>query len=113
MSVRVHWNLHRKCWSVKQGREATTHASRLTLSGCTFVVSACGRERCLRDGHRNVHAFVKGEVSNEESVVRGVRVGYNPWRSPHFTRKDNGEKVEKAGVVFLSEDGQLFARLED
>ena len=46
--VRVYRNLHRDCYSVKQGGIVRCHAENVTLRGCQFIVSKAGQRR-VRD----------------------------------------------------------------
>lgn len=54
--------------SVKVPGERIDYASFVVLTDCEFKVSEAGRQRCLREGVRNVHAWVVGV---EETRVRG------------------------------------------
>ena len=57
--VRVYRNLHKNCFSVKQGGLVRCHADHVTLEDCKFIVSKAGQERVRDEGRKNVHAFVE------------------------------------------------------
>ena len=75
--VEVYRNLHKQCWSVRQGT-VKFHSDHLYLRDAQFKVSAAGRERVLREKRKNVHAVVKGFVA---APVGGewIDVTYNPY----------------------------------
>jgi hypothetical protein len=64
----VYFNLHRACWSLMLRGKVTGHASALHVDQPTFVVREGGRQRVLREGRKNVHAFVVGDVSMATGV---------------------------------------------
>lgn len=89
--VDAYWNLHRKCYSVRspKTRRVLGHSHRLVLGDVTFRVSEAGRQRVLREGRKNVHAFVRGTVLDdwpERHPISGRRaLTYNPYDGPDFT----------------------------
>ena len=120
--VRIYWNLHRRCWSIKSVGEPVRHRPYLAVTDARFRVWEGGRKRVLRERKKNVHAFVEGKVLNDEKSIESlpnllVQVGYNPYRKPeepgHFYRKDNEERVDKATLVVLTREGRVFADLGD
>lgn len=123
--VDVYFNLHRKVWSLRNratGR-VERHA-RLVIfpHGARFIVGQAGRARVMHTGHKNVHAYVRGEsyaaadyADNWMDTDALTRVAYNPARAGHFTRTDTGERVDSASaVVMIAEGGKpprVFALL--
>lgn len=122
--VDVYFNLHRKVWSLKgraQGR-ILAHARRLAFDNPTqFIVHPAGRERVLRERHKNVHAFVRGvprildDLESDPSLEGMVAVGYNPYAAGHFVRRDDASPIRTAQrVVMLAPDNappQVWALL--
>ena len=118
--VRVYWNLHKKCYSVqdcKTGR-VVTHMKGFTLADAKFVVRQGGRQRVLREGKKNVHAFVTGRISLNNGVAtifKGAeKVTYNPYKNDTFVFKDTGEPVTEAHVISVfTKDGRpaVYARM--
>jgi len=93
--VEVYRNLHKKCWSVRQGGKVKVHTSYICLQDVNFVVQPAGREKVLREQKKNVHAFVKGYLISHKTINDGWRglsiawtmdvVTYNPYKHPYFT----------------------------
>ncbi len=89
MRVECYFNLHKHVFSVRalegpdKGR-VILHASNVLLKDVSFVVQKAGREKVLRTGQKNVHAFVRGTLvmhDNElevQSFNEGEPVYYNP-----------------------------------
>ena len=79
MRVEVYFNLHKYIWSVrscKTGR-VILHTDKVHIDNPTFVVRKAGRERVLREGRKNVHAFVRGDITvfNDFDYIK---VGFDP-----------------------------------
>lgn len=113
--VKVYRNLNRKCWSVLgKGNKLLLHADALVLQDCTFVVQEGGRQRVVREGRKNVHAFAQGEIapmaSHQEFRPNLKRVIYNPYKSPTFIWEHNKqESVTESKCVLLNNDGKMYA----
>jgi len=106
----AHWNRHKRMWSVKDGRGPVTHVGEAYLRDCTFVVQPGGRARCLREGVRNVHAYVRGEPCGRFGPAGGgwARVRYDPFVSPDFMLRDR--PIRHAHLVWLAPDGGCYVR---
>ena len=90
----------------------------------TFPVSESGRQRVIREGSKNVHAFVDGTLIEKfplRSMAAGVtgsriapganvRVTYDPYTMPHMIRTDCVEFVHAASLVAITPAG-VFAKL--
>lgn len=101
MRVKLYWNLHKDCFSVmdaKTGRVAF-HADTVALRDVKANVQAGGRARAVREGKRNVHAFLVGELVDAVAREGGRVVRYNPFRAGFF-HGDSGELVEAAAYVY-------------
>lgn len=85
----------------------TTYAHSILIRDARFVVQPAGRERAVRDGARNVHAWVRGhaesfslnphpegpcapfdEAPTLSNPGNWVQVAYNPFAGPAFRRRD-------------------------
>lgn len=96
MRVRVYRNLNKRCWSVKcfepghaSYNKVIHHAQSVELEGVTFIVSEAGRQRAIREGRRNVHAYAQGTLVNVNTI--GMKtdeqkrlITYQPFHHPHF-----------------------------
>ncbi|BAY14218.1 hypothetical protein [Calothrix sp. NIES-2098] len=61
--VAVYFNLHYRVFSLKSGGKSgslLTHAGVCQLRDAVFEVEGKGRERAVRQGRKNVHAYVVG-----------------------------------------------------
>jgi hypothetical protein len=109
--VQVYRNLTKGCWSIRSGGRVVSHRHRVTLQACTMRVRECGRQRALREGHRNVHAWIEGTLI-EDAVAEGlVEIGYNPFLAPTFTLRPGFEPIHAARRVVLAETGRAYALL--
>ena len=64
--VDVYKNLHKDIWSVrnrKTGR-VITHKKLVHVRDASFVVQPAGRNKVLAEKRKNVHAFVRGQLSS-------------------------------------------------
>lgn len=96
--------------SVKVPGQRIGYASWVSLVDAEFKVSEAGRQRCIRQGVRNVHAWVVGvEVSRLEgfephdspppSYRKAV---YDPWKGSSFVDAETLEPVFRADFVIMS-----------
>ena len=120
MRVEVYRNLHRKTFSVREvGGRVVRHADAVLIGSATFVVRPAGRARVLREGKKNVHAFVRGTDNGtpragldalrlQEGHFNVVRVRYNPYRFGSFVNAETEEPVTRAATVWLV-DGLIYA----
>jgi len=113
--VHVYRNLggvSRARYSVRQSGLVIGHCWEVYLKDCVFRVSEAGRKRVLKEGRKNVHAYVKGFIS---PPVEGypdsdwLQFRYNPYLCGAFCL-DWGEldkaKLTKADVVYLGSVAQ-------
>lgn len=114
-SVEVYRNLHRNCYSVKQDGLVKAHADELTLYYCTFHVNANGRERVRKTKRKEVHAWIKGFLSDIMPVDPPKwfdQIFYNPYKHDTFMhRVETGAmsatfcEIVKTSTVALTPDG--------
>jgi hypothetical protein len=101
MTVEVYFNLHRKCLSIRQGGKVIGYQDAVVLRDVTFKVSQKGRERVLREKAKNVHAFIKGSLTELPAASGGRLIRYNPYLNGFFFFDDTGEQVERADEVHV------------
>jgi hypothetical protein len=107
--IHVYRNLAKGCWSIRSGGRVVAHLHRVTLRSCVMRVREGGRQRVLREGHRNVHAWIEGTWI-EDAVDEGlVEIGYNPFLAPTFTLRPGFEPIHAARLVVLAETGRAYA----
>ena len=109
--VKVYKNLHRGCWSIVQGSQVVAHADTLCMRDCRFVVRKRGRERCLREGKKNVHAFCIGwmQLNNGDIEKYEIPIHYEPFKIGCFyTTIKEVSAVKAAKHVLMTENGKVF-----
>jgi len=122
-TVEAYRNLHKKCWSVRRKGKVVLHTDSICLTSVDFVVQEVGRQRVILEKRKNVHAFVRGQVSDLNAANEFAR-SYDPplsWASitynPYFNGKFvdlNGEDIVVAPYanMFISDDRtDVFALL--
>lgn len=94
--VRLYWNSHKKLFSIQAPYPSDRgvswivvgHTANVQLINCTFQVSEAGRLRALREGVKNVHAFVRGRLDGFNPPVlepEDRMCGYSlSWDYPTF-----------------------------
>lgn len=91
-----------ECISVKVPGRKITYTSGILLRNVVFHVSETGRQRTLRDGVRNVHAWVVGDATSfSVAPSTDKRAIYDPWKSPYFCDADTLEPIHTASYAWL------------
>lgn len=96
--------------SVKVPGQRIAYASWISLHSVRFRVSESGRQRCIREGIRNVHAWVVGasdgaacDTPSVDRVPVGFRRAlYDPWKGGAFVDSETLEPVLAARYAILS-----------
>lgn len=96
-SVEVYRNLHKDCYSIKQNGLVKGHAYELTMLNCTFHVSETGRDRVRSKKRKEVHAWVKGTLTDHVDLdscnpTFDQKVHYDPYLHDEFVSLV-GEKI--------------------
>ena len=109
--VDVYWHLRKKLFSVRsrKTRRVLRHTNGMVLRDVTFVVSEAGRQRAIRTGQRNVHAYVRGTISYTERyslTPDWVELRYNPFRAPGFTDADGN--IHTAAPLAVLVGGEVY-----
>lgn len=102
--VYVYYNLHKKCWSVRQSGRIVAHTNEILLKDCKFMVSQAGRARVLKDKRKNVHAGVSGYFVDLIPACRIYHeLTYNPYKHETFvSREDPFDPVEHSDYAALT-----------
>jgi hypothetical protein len=96
LKVRVYYNTHKKCLSVQHKGKVISHVKDICLENVEFKVSDAGRLRAIKEGKKNVHAFVVGTVVPKTSKVLNIPVTYNPYQYTQFVYKATGKGISRA-----------------
>ena len=108
MKVEVYKNLHKNCWSVRNNKTGRVidYVDSIHIEDATLVVRPAGRARVLKEHKKNVHAFIRGELTDDRFMAVGlVKVIYNPYEYDHFIRTDNGEAIYEWDKVLFTIHG--------
>jgi hypothetical protein len=104
MQARVYYNLHRHTFSIQHridGRWLVRgYADEVMLRDVTFKVSEGGRQRVIREGRKNVHAYVRGTLV-DQTPATPVAATYNPYKYESFVEKDTGAPIYSARFARL------------
>lgn len=102
--VECYFNLHKKCFSIrdKKTRKVIAHLDRLKMQG-KFKVSEKGRQRVLKEQRKNVHAIVTGvfiteDVSDCNPFGQGY---YEPYTTDFFVDHCSKERLDGEYVIWL------------
>ena len=116
--VGIYRNLTRDCWSLchlsrtgaSRGK-LIRHADTVTAAGCTSHVSETSRQRVVRVGHREVHAWIIGDVVSVDEPVKttGDRVTYRPFDGPDFIYADSGETFTGCEKLVFDNNGRVYS----
>ena len=123
--IRSYWNVHQNLFSVqdyKTGR-VIDRADNILLINPSFIVRQGGRKRVIKEGKKNVHAFVVGyrpskftteewdEYYHADKDWRDVT--YNPYKNTTFVYKDTGEIVgnDMTMVKLMIREGRPLIRV--
>lgn len=108
MRVEVYFNLHKYTWSVRSARTGRVilHTDKVHIRDPEFVVRQAGRERVLREGKKNVHAFVRGEATYFDDFDHENRpmldiIGYNPYKYVGFVKMPDEKLVRNADRAYM------------
>ena len=87
--IEVYRNLHKDCWSVRQGGLVKFHCHEVNMRDCDFIVQPAGHARVLKEKKKNVHAFVRGYVTNGNTgkprhLFTWDDIYYNPYKASTF-----------------------------
>jgi len=90
-------------FSIKQGSHVVAHTSELTLNNVSFHVGQAGRERCLKEKQRNVHAWVIGTI-NGSIIECDNTIYYNPYKTNSFISTKDGSKIDHTDFLTIKDN---------
>ena len=120
MKVDIYKNLHlsrkmgRTMFSVKDrstGRVAHYQSGGIFLVDVVFVVSKAGNLRVRTEQSKNVHAYVRGTITDYIEMEFDGTVTYNPYIHTSFTDYVKEKKVLTASYVWIDENGWIHYKL--
>lgn len=88
MRVATYFNLHKKLFSIRAEEgpakgKVIAHADRVLMHFCTLSVGKAGNAKVRREGRKNVHAFIRGELSmfSGDLTPTGLKLEWSLYRS--------------------------------
>ncbi|UOE58019.1 hypothetical protein [Cytobacillus oceanisediminis] len=95
--VYAYWNLHKKIWSLSDGRHVLYYARNFSMDQVELRVREGGYQKALHEGRKNVHAFAIGTVTSIDDLVPETTrvISYNHQKGCHFYDKSTGEAINK------------------
>ena len=101
--VEVYFNLHKKCWSIRQSGASVIHADFVEIKEPQFVVQQGGNARVRREKRKNVHAFVRGYLSDRVGIFPKNQklVTYNPYKHTSFVERGTDKPICNAEYAVL------------
>lgn len=129
--IYIYRNLITQCWSVKYHGLVVAHTPSAFIWDATLRVNPGGRQRALREGHRNVHSYAICELEDLflpveattmgefESNFRfncvkslgetlGIRVSYRYDRDSSFVEVESREPVYRADHIYFTPHGGMY-----
>jgi len=114
MRVECYYNLHKRTFSVRalsgpDKGHVILHGDSVSLTEAEFIVQPAGRAKVLREGRKNVHAFVRGTLAPEllAMPLDAARITYNPFKADYFFERNSGARVSWAlRVSLVKHDGK-------
>ena len=108
IKVEVYFNLHKRVFSIRSCRTGRVidHAKHVHIVNPKFVVREGGRQRVLRERKKNVHAFVRGNLTafKDSPSHLADTIGYNPYKYDSFVNVTDEAPVYKAFRAWLNVD---------
>lgn len=112
--VEVYRNLHRGGLSIRQNGKVVAHTEPgeyIELFMAEMIVQKGGRERVIREGKKNVHAWIQGHLIPGIGEFYPARnpLTYNPYKHGMFVNKKTGQEIPHAKYVLLNEKEAFYA----
>ena len=91
MRSNVYYNLHKKCYSIREQGLVADHVDSIVLKDCRFNVAPAGQAKVRRTGVKNVHATVSGIIRFQmekyfEEYGDFESITYTPFKYDTFVR---------------------------
>lgn len=105
--VEMYRCLNRKgyIFSLRQGGKVVAHTDSIVLKDCEFIVNEAGKRRCIENQQRNVHAYIKGYVTDTSEVrlTFSFEVKENPYKNIGFYYELLGftEEIKNTRIVYF------------
>jgi hypothetical protein len=103
----IYYNINKRIFSIRAKKTPVSYARIVKVDLPKFVVRQGGRAAVLRDRQKNVHAFIKGEMQELDTLpnVKGLRkISYDPYKFGYFFCVNTNEPIDAAQFAVLTLD---------
>jgi len=109
MRVEVYRNLHKACWSVRDVKTGLVidHVDSIHIQNATLVVQPAGRKKVLKEQKKNVHAFIRGTIS-DAPIILAEKITYNPYKYDSFVLAYSETPITYSPHVYLDHHGRAY-----
>lgn len=111
MKVEVYWNLHKNLWSVRHKGIVIQHTDTVFIKDAKFVVQPSGNAKVRKTKRKNVHAFVRGTLTEPFKIKDLKSIRYNPYKYTTFVVAESDKPIYNSDRVYLSKEGKCFGGL--
>jgi hypothetical protein len=89
------------------------HSDNLIIKNLTFKVSEASRQRVIRTGQKNVHAFACGILIAQKLDYLPLlkEISYDPYTLPFFAWRGTDLRIDRADLLVVI-DNQVFCSTE-
>lgn len=111
-AVELYRCLNRKgfVFSLRQNGKVVGHTNNIVLKNCKFIISNAGKQRCINNKVRNVHAYVEGYLGTKEDIKLSFsfELLYNPYKDMgfHFEQMGIVGEVKEADVLYFDKNNK-------
>ena len=107
-----------RLYSILRKGRVIARRSAVLITQASFIVREAGRQKVLRTGRKNVHAFVKGYLAEDARGMADLptRVHYDPTIAGYFYVEPTspgvriGSRIDHARAVLLNNNGITCTR---
>jgi hypothetical protein len=118
LPTRTYRNLNNGLMSIQQKVKnswiVVGHLDNLVLKSTTFHVSEVSRQRVLKEGRKNVHAYGQGFLVGKAlpKLPSVEPVFYCPFQQSYFSWQRTGERLDRADLLIII-DNQVYCPVEE
>ena len=114
----IYYNINKRVFSIRAKKTPVSYAHIVKVEMPKFVVRQGGRAQVLREKQKNVHAFIKGEMQELDTLpnVKGLRkVSYDPYKFGYFFDVNTKEPIDAAqfAVLMLDKDNKPHVYIKE
>lgn len=106
--VEVYRNLHgnkEEIYSIRQNNLVIAHCNDICLKNCSCIVHPKGRKRVQLEQRKNVHAYIRGYITEEILYGNIESITYNPYKYSTFVYKSDEKPIHHSDIICLTKDG--------